>query len=512
MNLKIYGIFFSLFALNVGEALYAKPAQKVGTQFLAAAINNVDVFVRAQPNCTGAVGPQQYVEYTNQNLRSFNKITGKPDGILDIDAVTLLGIREGGDSMLTFDRWGQRWIMVADLCDLTNPFPGPPPVSIALAWSDGPVITKDTKWTVYQFSSAAITPPVGAAIDSPKLSSDANAVYVNLDTISLSDQPSYLGVSAIIIPQSSFVEGNPFNFTVFPYLFNPNEYPEVGGLAFAPSPDNYDQDPEFGYIVVCPSLEVPGFFTYDNYLMLRIINPGSSNPVLYPSAANPISLEAPVYTDVGFLPHKGNLYGANGLLQNYTELDYGMPHIRNKQLYFVNNGLVNAQGVGTLPQNGGDRSAILWYHYDLTGDPTGQARFVESASTVPALVESGVIFDSSVTSTPLNYWNGAIMTDKKGNIVIIGNITGQTSYIQAFYTGRKVTDPLGILREITLLTHNTVPYNFGTLLPTDPNGLRWGDYCSLKPDPFSENDVWATSQIVAFQDGWGVLTTQLLPC
>lgn len=506
MNMKLaIGIVYSLSSVLL-HGIPSGPAQTIGIQFTAATIKDVAGFFRAQPNCTGAVGPTQYVEFTNQNVRSFSKSTGKPDGILDIDSATFLDAPGAADAKLTFDRFGQRWFMTND----NPPVLFANPNTVTMVYSDGPVITPNTKWTVYHFPPELLTPPlVGSSFDSAQLATDANAVYISVDTISGSG--NYLGVSSIVIPQSSFIEGNLFEFTVFPYLFNPAEYPDVGGLGFAPSPDNYDPNPEFGYIIVSPSVEVPGYFTYDNYFMLRIINPGSNNPTLYPSSANPISLPAPVYTDVGLVPHKGNLYGAGAFLQNFTGLDFGMPHIRNKQLYFVIPGLVNAAGIGTLPQDGGDRSAILWYQYDLTGDASGQGLGIETESTVPVLIQSGVIFDPTDTPTPLNYWNPALMTDKDGNMAIIGNVAGENEYIQAFYTGRKPTDPLGTLRPITLLTNNAERYLFGTLGATDNNAERWGDYCSLKPDPYNERNLWATSQVVEFQDGWGILTTELLP-
>jgi hypothetical protein len=503
MKINAQVILLSIIAFTIQTGAEASSLTlQVGTQFMAATVENVGGFYRSQPNCNGAVGPTQYIELTNQNIRSFNKETGEPDGVLNIDPANFFGTPIA-DAMLTYDRWGQRWIMTADYQDVYDFFGSSPLYVVTMAWSDGPIITKETKWSFHFFTTTELSAP-GEFIDSPKLSTDADAVHLNGDIFNNITE-EFLGVTAIVIPQSSFKEGNPFQFTAFPGLFTAAEYPVVGGLAFAPSPDNYDPDPEFGYIIVSPSYEVPGYFTYTNFLMLRILNQGTDHPTLYPSAANPISLAAPLYTDVGFVPHKGNLYGENGLLQNFTGLDFGMPHIRHKQLYFVISGLVDATGTGTLS---GDRSAILWYQYDLTGDPSGQGKGIETESTVPALVQSGVIFDPTVTSTPINYWNGALMTDKDNNITIIGNSAGEDDYIQAFYTGRQAHDPQGTLRPLTQFTDNSASYNFGTLEPTDPNGERWGDYQSLKPDPCNDRDLWATSQLVAFQDGWGILATQ----
>lgn len=494
MNTK-KNIFILTALTSIISIIDASSPFKVGLQFTAATISDVQVFFRAQPNCNGAAGPKQYVEITNQNLRSFSKKTGEADGILDIDSGTFLGA-PNADAMLTFDKWGQRWIMTGIIGSSLNPqYPFP---QVAIAWSDGPIITKYTKWNVYHFPSDILAPPNGSFVDSPKLSSDQNAVYLNTDVFTLTQT---LGVTSIVIPQSSFLTGHPFDFTVFPYLFNAAEYPVQGGLGFAPSPDNYDCNPEFGYIVVSP---ISAGMLANNFLMLRIINPGSSNPTLFPSPANPINLVATNYATAPQVPHKGNLYGANGLLENFTALDAGV-HVRNHQLYVSIVSLVDATGAGSLT---GDRTAILWYQYDLTGDPTGQGKGNETESTIPVLIQSGIIYDPTITNTPRYFWNQALVTNKNNDMIIIGNYAGENDFIQAFYTSRSATDPLGTLNPITQFTNNNVSYNFGTLLPTNANGLRWGDYCSIKPDPINDRDLWATSQLVSFQDGWGILATQ----
>ncbi len=476
--------------------------QTIGLQFSPLDVSN-GAFIVQNPSQNGAVGPEQFVLNSIPQVRSFNKFTGQPDGILSVDSGTFLNACNS-DTKLTFDRWGQRWFLTGDII----PFGSPSIPAIVLAWSDGPIITENTKWSAFQFFPSQI-PPGG--VDSPLIATDQNAVYISIDTYNFAFT-EFLGVSSIVIPQSSFVPGNPFNFTVFSGLFNPTEFPQVGGLDFAPSPNNYDPHPQFGYIVVSSAINAPGYFTYTNYFMLRIIDPGSSSPSLFPSPANPISLAAPIFTDGTLIPHKGNLYGANGLLQNSSNLlNYPGTHVRNHQLYFVATGLVDKTGTGTLPQDGGDRNAILWYQYDLTGDPTGQGRGIETASTVPVLIQSGAIYDPTDTPTPLNYWNPAIMTDKCGNMVISGNVAGENNFIQAFYTGRKATDKPGMLRDIVLLTNNTKEYNFGTLNYTKPVGQRWGDYSGISPDPCNDRDIWVTSEIVSGQNRWGLLTTKLIP-
>ncbi len=505
-------------------------AQKIGTQFVASEVPTAHVLFRPQPNCNGFVGPTQYLVTTNSDIISYNKFTGQPDGIINTDIASFMGDLAIADARCTFDRWGQRW-MVLTAWIAIGAFHE---TSIALAWSDGPIITPETQWTLRIFTPDEIavpeTPP--AFPDSPNIATDQNAVYVNMTIYDdLSSTPVWGGqsVTALVIPQSSFITGNPFVFTAFYGLFNFVDF--YISDPPAPSPNNYDPNPQFGYIVQAIALQNYPVLLSDSFLMYRILNPASSSPSLYPPGPTviqpvppvpPISLTAiPNYAnaaniniilDTNVVPHKGNLYGSNGLLQvggGYgTSFDVSGIHIRNHQLYLVTVGLVNQTGA---PDVNGDRVAILWYQYDLTGDPSGEGSYVETESTVPVLIQSGTIYDPTVTDTPIFYWNPAIMTNKNGDLVVTGNYAGVNDYIQAFYAGRKACDPLGTLRDIVPLTNNTNSYNYGTLNYDYQLGQRWGDYCGICPDPCNDLDIWLTNQIVGHKDLWSILTTQLKP-
>ncbi len=486
-------------------------AQTIGTQFVAASVPDVSVLFRPQPNCTGYVGPTQYLETSNSNIRTFNKFTGQPDGILDIDSSTFLGGLAIADARCTFDRWGQRWIVLGAYIAIGSNRE----TSIVLAWSDEPIITQQTNWTLRIFTNFEIVGFVESPAsfpDSPLIGTDQNAVYINMDIL----EPSGaifggFSVTSLVIPQSSFVKGNPFVYTPFYGLFNANN--SYGGYGFAPSPNNYDPCPKFGYIVVSTSFTVyPGTLSTD-FAMYRIVNPGSNTPSLYPVPQALLYFPAiPNYADASFVPHKGNLYGndiatGNGVLQNFTSLDSQGILVRNHQLYIVIQSQVDSTG---SPNINGDRAALVWYQYDLTGDPTGQGKGTETESTVPVLIQSGTIFDNAV-SNPKFYWNPQIMTNKNGDLVITGNFAGVNDYIQAFYVGRKASDPLGTLREIVPLTNNTNSYNYGSLLYNNPNAQRWGDYCGICPDPCNDLDIWLTNEIVGNKDLWSILATQLKP-
>ncbi len=510
-------------------------AQKIGTQFVATEVPKAHVLFSAEPSCNGFVGPTQYLLTSQMDIISYNKFTGQPDGIIDTDIDSFLGAlfnpaQAIGDTRGTFDRWGQRWFVLGSYISSGSEHE----TSIVLAWSDGPIITPQTNWTLRFFSIDEIavpeTPP--SYPDSPNIATDQNAVYVNMTIYdALSATPVWGGqsVTALVIPQSSFITGNPFVFTAFYGLFNFVDF--YISDPPAPSPNNYDPNPQFGYIVQAIALQNYPVLLSDSFLMYRILNPASSLPSLYPPGPTviqpvppvpPISLTAiPNYAnaaniniipDTNVVPHKGNLYGSNGLLQvggGYgTSFDVSGIHIRNHQLYLVTVGLVNQTGA---PDVNGDRVAILWYQYDLTGDPSGEGSYVETESTVPVLIQSGTIYDPTVTDTPIFYWNPAIMTNKNGDLVVTGNYAGVNDYIQAFYAGRKACDPLGTLRDIVPLTNNTNSYNYGTLNYDYQLGQRWGDYCGICPDPCNDLDIWLTNQIVGHKDLWSILTTQLKP-
>ena len=86
---QVFDTWFTKSDKNTGRHNEAKkivrtgPAQTVGLNFTAATLKNILDPLVIPPNLNGSVGSTQYVLMTYGIVRSFDKTTGQPDGILN---------------------------------------------------------------------------------------------------------------------------------------------------------------------------------------------------------------------------------------------------------------------------------------------------------------------------------------------------------------------------------------------------------------------------------------------
>ena len=286
----------------------------IGNNFTAATISTVKNYVNIPPNLNGWVGPQQYILMTYQIIRSFDKITGEPDGVLNIDAPTFFGTAVD-DVRIDYDRFAKQWYMSCE-----NALTGVS-TDIILAICEDSVITKCTKWHFYTISLEELGASA-VSTDYQQLAVDQNAVYINVDVF---DAAGNSGASVIVFQKSSLLELNPV-VTIFDEvlpsqpLYPPNSAGNPNN--FIPPADNFDRNPQFGYLIHanCAPNNVLVPVAYNQLQLWRIANPASDTPTLVgsginPAQTNPINIDIPTYVTCGNAPHKGNLYGANGFLQ-----------------------------------------------------------------------------------------------------------------------------------------------------------------------------------------------------
>ena len=170
------------------------------------------------PNLNGWVGPQQYILICYGIIRSFDKATGLPDGVLNIDASSFFGV-DANDVRINYSRFLDRWLFS---CENINPALGYA-TEILVAWSDSGVITPETVWTMSVVSNAELVPQnasgLPAVVDYNQLATDVNAVYISLDSFDATTG-NFFGTSTLVISNSSIITGNTSPaFTVLPGIF-----------------------------------------------------------------------------------------------------------------------------------------------------------------------------------------------------------------------------------------------------------------------------------------------------
>ena len=452
----------------------------IGHSFTAATIADAVDPLITPPNPNGAVGTEQYILMTYNVIRSFNKSTGEADDVLNLDAASFFGCF-ANDVRISYDRFSHRWFMS---CEETNQTTGRTS-NIKLAMSSGPVISNCSTWTFFTFSNATMIPqldhPGTGILDYQQLAIDTHNIYISADTFNR--KGIFHGTSTLVIKKSSLMS-NSIVSTVFHGILPGSKPSRVSGIT--PPVDNFDTNPNYGYIVNATNNAYPSGNTYNKIYLYRILNPQSSTPAL----GSMITIKVPPYSDSANAPYAGNLFGSHAFLQT-SGCFLAAPHIRNHQLYVCHNIQVNKAGVGTP---NGDRVGIRWYQFDLTGDVTGNGKGIESKATIPALIQHGTLYDSESLEAPDFYFIPSIMTNATGNLTIGCTISGKEKFPNAVVAMRQFFDTKGSLSHTYSLSSSTYPYNFGPFAnPENGNiGQRWGDLSSMSIDPVNDLDIWST--------------------
>lgn len=158
-------------------------------------------------------------------------------------------------------------------------------------------------------------------------------------------------------------------------------------------------------------------------------------------------------------------------LDAIPELVMNVPHLRN---------------FGT------HESLVLTFITDLTaGDNVSGIRWMElrrTADTDWALYQEGTVgpedgFDRFMSS---------IAIDSKGNIGLAYNISSAESYVGIRLTGRRVSDPLGVMTAPEVVVIDGAS--------TISSGGRFGDYPQMSVSPLGDNTFWFTTEYAAEDD------------
>lgn len=420
------------------------------------------------PDSQGDVGPTQYIAMINGRVRSYSKLTGAPDGVLNADTdvfwssvMTPIG---GGissnfttDPHIRYDRSSGRWIAV--MIDVPN---GHANVTnrIMIAVSDGGTVTPSTTWHFFEFSA-----PSGEFADYPTLGVDASALYIGTNEFSYGG--SYLNSNAYVVQKSSVLGAGPIVYTPFLDVINSS-----GTGPYTPQGvDNPTPGATTGYFAGVDAS------VYGQIDLLSVSSPGSTSPTL--SSAQLVTIpdtQAP--KDV---PYLGN--GGKPALDSLDDRLYAA-QIRNGHLWTAHN--VGVTSAGTSPSSSAlvNRTATRWYDIDLSG---------------PTLANSGTIYDPSAAN-PRSYWIPSVAVNGQGTMAIGGSTAGAAARPDAWFSSLQPGD--AAVAAPTLYTSASADYA--------PPYNRWGDYSLTSVDPADDQTMWTMQEYVSATDVWGTRIAKLM--
>lgn len=138
----------------------------------------------------------------------------------------------------------------------------------------------------------------------------------------------------------------------------------------------------------------------------------------------------------------------------------------------------------------------LWqvHTINMGGFPT--PKFYEFNTSTNTIIQSGFFFASSNSSD----WNATIAANITGDVYVVWSSTKQTAttHAQIRFSGRRSTDPAGVIPSGGVLFQSTTFYK-----PTSMNPERWGDYSAVTVDPINPLRAWIVNEKINNSTTWG---------
>jgi hypothetical protein len=412
------------------------------------------------PDPSGGAGPAQFILAANGRIRSFSKITGAPDLVLNVSTNAFFSpVRNSPNAFspkIKYDRLAGRWFIVA----ATDAMPG----RIVIASSNASTITASTLWSFFAFDNTGFPGAGTCAVDSPTFGLDPAALYIGV--VQFCDPGGvYIGTSGFVVRKTSVIDFATIAVTAFHNLTGSS----AGAGPFAPQGvDNEDPGITTGYFVGVDNASL-------GTLMLRRI----SNPGTTPTISGNLSLAVPATAAPITVRHLGNIGSTNGQLDGGDDrLTSAM--LRNGTLWTAQTIGVNESGAASASAT---RNGVRWYQ-------------IGSVTGTPTLLQSGTLFTSGSAGSVnvRNYWVPSIATSPAGRTIIGYSAAGTNEYVNAGVAERFAADTPNTLRAPHLFTSSAAAYN----PPSDPGsptrGRRWGGNSSTVVDGCDGATIWTLQQ------------------
>lgn len=148
------------------------------------------------------------------------------------------------------------------------------------------------------------------------------------------------------------------------------------------------------------------------------------------------------------------------------------------------------------------RAGSLWmtYHFGQTigGRQLAAVRVVEiDVSRWPdATVKQDIVLSDPVSSS----FFPALTVTAAGDVALVYARSGEAEFPSAYVTGRLASDPINVLRPVTLLKAGAAPQIGST--GCNCGAYRWGDYLAAAPDPV-DGSAWVIGEYTETAVLWG---------
>ena len=384
------------------------------------------------PSTNGAVGATQYVQWVNTSFAVFDKTTGAvlygpaPGNSLWAGFGGDCETTNDGDPVVQYDKAAGRWVMTQLAGTGVAPFTQCVAVST----------TSDATGSYYRYAF-----PQPYFNDYAKLAVWPDAYYV---TFNLFSGNSFLGARACALDRASMLTGAPATQQCVQFLNS------VDGLL----PSDLDG-------ATPPPAGSPNYLlTYtSNYLRIWKFHVDFANPG-YTTTTGPYVMAADPFSEAcggvnACIPQPGTTQLLNAVSDRpMYRLAYR--NFGDHEALVVNHSVSTANAVG-----------VRWYELrNLSGYPT--------------------IYQQGTYAPDGNYrWMGSIAMDQSGNVALGYSLSSSTMKPSIGYTGRAPADPLGTMRNETVVISGS-----GSQTGTP----RWGEYTSMSIDPVDDCTFWYTNE------------------
>ncbi len=392
-----------------------------------------------------AAGPNHVVQMINNSTSSFIKIWDKAG--TQIQAPILLssitGVTGSGDPIVIYDQLADRFVLTefGESAGVTTY-----PNTLIMAVSATPDPTGS--WKVYSF------PNTGFFADYPKFAVWHNAYYATTNDFNTSGT-AYFGSTAYAFDKAAMIAGAP-TATVISQRFVDDE----AGRYYTMCPVTVEgtttssQSGLFAFIQDDAWTSTPN--DVDSIFVMEF-TPDFTNPSLS-FFTNPFSIATiPFNSNVQDLSQKGSAQTLDALSERLMF-----------KVIYRNFGDHESIVCNTTVNVGLNRAGIRWWELRK---PAANWGIYQEGTFAPG--------------TDVNHrFMGAICINPSGNIGLLYNVSGSTSFPSLWFTARTSCDSLGILTLPETVVINGTAAN---------NNVRYGDYNTLTIDPVN-GSFWGTGQ------------------